>query len=226
MIDSGLRAVFFDAVGTLLFPRTPVGRTYAEHARRHGAAVTENEVRPSLSRGVRPPGATRPGGRLANGRSPRAGPVAGHRRRRPARRGRRSRALPACGTCFRSPAAWTVHPEAGDVLARAWPAAGWSSGSAPTSTPGCSAWWTPSPSWPRPAAAASSARSSAGGSRPRSSSRPSQRAAGCAPAEILYVGDDPRNDVQGATAAGLRAVLFDPRAELECDRTESADCET
>ena len=30
MIDSEIRAVFFDAVGTLLFPRTPVSRTYAK----------------------------------------------------------------------------------------------------------------------------------------------------------------------------------------------------
>jgi putative hydrolase of the HAD superfamily len=31
--------------------------------------------------------------------------------------------------------------------------------------------------------------------------------------KILYVGDDPINDFQGATAAGLRAVLFDPKEE-------------
>ena len=33
---------------------------------------------------------------------------------------------------------------------------------------------------------------------------------GGAPQEILYVGDDPDNDYEGARAAGLRAVLFDP----------------
>jgi putative hydrolase of the HAD superfamily len=31
------------------------------------------------------------------------------------------------------------------------------------------------------------------------------------PGQILYVGDDPANDYDGASAAGLRAVLFDPR---------------
>lgn len=34
--------------------------------------------------------------------------------------------------------------------------------------------------------------------------------AGCAPAEILFVGDDPENDYLGATAAGMRAVLVAP----------------
>lgn len=36
------------------------------------------------------------------------------------------------------------------------------------------------------------------------------RAAGCAPGEVLFVGDDFDNDYTGATAAGLRAVLLDP----------------
>ncbi len=35
-------------------------------------------------------------------------------------------------------------------------------------------------------------------------------AAGCAPGDILFVGDDPDNDYAGATAAGMRAVLLDP----------------
>ena len=36
------------------------------------------------------------------------------------------------------------------------------------------------------------------------------RRSGCRPNEILFVGDDRRNDYEGATAAGLRAVLLDP----------------
>jgi putative hydrolase of the HAD superfamily len=35
------------------------------------------------------------------------------------------------------------------------------------------------------------------------------RAAGCAPEEVAFVGDDLENDYQGATAAGLHAVLLD-----------------
>ena len=38
-------------------------------------------------------------------------------------------------------------------------------------------------------------------------------AAGCQSHQVLYVGDDKRNDLDGATAAGLRAVLLDPAAE-------------
>ena len=35
--------------------------------------------------------------------------------------------------------------------------------------------------------------------------------AGCQPREIVLVGDDLGNDYRGAGAAGMRAVLFDPR---------------
>jgi putative hydrolase of the HAD superfamily len=35
-------------------------------------------------------------------------------------------------------------------------------------------------------------------------------AAGCEPRAVLYVGDDPVNDLHGATAAGLPAALYDP----------------
>ena len=37
------------------------------------------------------------------------------------------------------------------------------------------------------------------------------RGLGIAAGEILFVGDDPRNDFRGATDAGMRAVLFDPK---------------
>ncbi|HKA08274.1 MAG TPA: hypothetical protein VKD71_13525, partial [Gemmataceae bacterium] len=45
MIDSAIRAVFFDAVGTLIVPSTPVARTYTEFACRHGVHLVEDEVR-------------------------------------------------------------------------------------------------------------------------------------------------------------------------------------
>jgi putative hydrolase of the HAD superfamily len=40
-----------------------------------------------------------------------------------------------------------------------------------------------------------------------------ERVTGLAPAEILVVGDDPVNDYEGARQAGLAAVLFDPRGQ-------------
>ncbi len=39
------------------------------------------------------------------------------------------------------------------------------------------------------------------------------RSAGCAANEILFVGDDRINDFTGARAAGMQAVLFDPRPD-------------
>jgi len=40
------------------------------------------------------------------------------------------------------------------------------------------------------------------------------RVAGCHPAEVLFVGDDVANDYHGATAAGLNAVLLDDQSEV------------
>jgi putative hydrolase of the HAD superfamily len=47
--------------------------------------------------------------------------------------------------------------------------------------------------------------------------RAALEAAGCGPAEALHVGDSPEKDVEGARAAGLRAVLLD-REGREGDR--------
>ena len=41
------------------------------------------------------------------------------------------------------------------------------------------------------------------------------RQTGLLPAKILHVGDDPGNDYAGAEAAGMRALLFDPRGKYE-----------
>ena len=39
------------------------------------------------------------------------------------------------------------------------------------------------------------------------------RVAGCDPGEILFVGDDVENDYEGARNAGLKSVLLDPRGD-------------
>ena len=44
-IASGVRAVFFDAVGTLLFPDPPAPVIYAEAARGHGLHISLEDVR-------------------------------------------------------------------------------------------------------------------------------------------------------------------------------------
>jgi putative hydrolase of the HAD superfamily len=45
------------------------------------------------------------------------------------------------------------------------------------------------------------------------------RTAGLSPDQIVHVGDDVDNDYEAARAAGLRAVLFDPQARLADGRT-------
>ena len=211
MIDAGIRAVFFDVVGTLLFPRTPVARTYAEHACRHGADLTEEEVRRAF--------------RTAFARQERLDLAAGWRTDE-ARERARWRAIVAdvlagadVEPCFdglwgwfADPAAWTVHPEAGgvlDELARRRLAVGIGSNFDARLLPLVDHFpelaavrgrcvISSLVGWRKPAAEFFAALT---------------KTAGCEPAHVLYVGDDWRNDFEGATAAGLRAILLDPAAE-------------
>jgi len=44
---------------------------------------------------------------------------------------------------------------------------------------------------------------------------------GLAPGEVLHVGDSPKNDIQGARAAGIRAILLDRSGESAPDRIAS-----
>jgi putative hydrolase of the HAD superfamily len=41
------------------------------------------------------------------------------------------------------------------------------------------------------------------------------RAAGCEPAQMLYVGDDPVNDYEGAVGTGLQAFLINPDRQMQ-----------
>ena len=211
MIDAGIRAVFFDAVGTLLFPRTPVARTYAEHAGRHGADLTEDQVR----RGFRP----------AFARQDQLDRAAGWRtdeaRERARWRAVVADVLPGADAerCFAGlwewyadPAAWTVHAEAGHALRELsgrglavgigsnfdarllplvdhFPELGPARGRCVISS--LVGWRKPAPEFFEALAAT----------------------VGCEPARVLYVGDDLENDYAGATAAGMRAALLDPAAD-------------
>jgi putative hydrolase of the HAD superfamily len=44
MIPSGIRAIFFDAVGTLIHPEPPAATVYAAVGRRYGSRLTEPEI--------------------------------------------------------------------------------------------------------------------------------------------------------------------------------------
>lgn len=210
MIDAGTRAVFFDAVGTLLFPRTPVARTYAEHACRYGADVTEEQVRIAF--------------REAFARQEQRDLAAGWRTDEARERARWQAivtdVLPNAdaGPCFAglwewfaNPAAWAVHSEAGAVLnelSRRGLAVGIGSNFDARLLPLVNHFAELAPvrdrcvvsslvGWRKPAPEFFAALA---------------RAAGCEPTQVLYVGDDVQNDLHGATAAGLRAVLLDPDA--------------
>lgn len=211
MIDSGIRAVWFDAVGTLLFPRVPVARTYAEHACRRGAGLTENQIRSAF--------------RTAFARQEDLDRTAGWRTDE-ARERARWRAIVAdvlpmtdSDACFAGlwdwfsrPAAWTVPADTGDVfrhLTGRGIVVGIGSNFDSRLLPIVDAFPELAPvrgrvvisslvGWRKPAPQFFDALADA---------------AGCDRGQLLYVGDDERNDLDGATAAGLRAVLLDPAAE-------------
>jgi putative hydrolase of the HAD superfamily len=216
MIEPGIRAVFFDAVGTLLFPRTPVARTYAEFARGHGATITEEQVRAAF--------------RTAFAQQERLDHSANWRtdenRERTRWRNIVSDVLPGVDAdrCFAdlwewfaNPIAWAVHAEAGEVLqeldARGFHL-GMGSNFDGRLLPLVDAFRELSPihgrclisslvGWRKPAGEFFLAMA---------------QSANCSPAEVLYVGDDPHNDLDGATAAGLKAILYDPADGLSPNR--------
>ena len=211
MIDAEIQAVFFDAVGTLLFPHAPVSRTYAEHARRHGATLTEDEVRLGF--------------RNAFVRQEQLDHTAGWRTDENRERDRwrtivgevlpgieAERCFADLWSWFASPAAWTVHPEAGAVL-RELAARGLVLGLGSNFD---ARLLTLVAAFPELAPVADRCLiSSLVGWR-----KPSPKffaalagSADCKPAQVLYVGDDLRNDLEGARSAGMKAVLLDATAE-------------
>lgn len=211
MIDAGTRAVFFDAVGTLLFPNPSVAAVYADFAGRHGAAVTADEVRGPL--------------RAAFVRQEQLDSAAGWRTDEARERARWEtvvrESLPGAdhAPCFAglwdwfaTPSAWTVHPEA-DAVLRALTDRGLIVGLASNFDARLRPLLAAFPElalvadrcvissavgWRKPAPAFFAAL---------------VQMAGCPAGDILYVGDDRRNDYDGAVAAGVRAVLFDPAGE-------------
>jgi putative hydrolase of the HAD superfamily len=208
MIDAATRSVFFDAVGTLLFPRQPVAQTYAEVARRHGSRLTEADIRPRF--------------RPAFARQEQIDESAGWRTDED-REKARWRAIVAetipdadADSCFAElwahfsrPDAWAVHEEAEGIFAeltRRGIVPGIASNFDARLTGLVEAIQTLAPV--RDQCVVSSL---VGFRKPAAEFfAVLPRAAGCQPGRMLYVGDDLRNDIEGAAAAGIRAVLYDP----------------
>jgi putative hydrolase of the HAD superfamily len=211
-VHPGIRAVFFDAVGTLLFPRPSAVLVYSGVALRLGVHITHDEIRDRFLAAYR-----------AEERIDRDASWVTSEEREVAR-WRRIVAntlleVPDTATCFRElfehfakPASWTVNPDAGAVFtglqdrgitlglasnydARLWSVVKGHPELAPL----------------RERVVVSAA---VGYRKPAAEFfREVVRVAGCDPGEILFVGDDIENDYEGATAAGMNPVLLQARPD-------------
>jgi putative hydrolase of the HAD superfamily len=208
-IPPDTRAVFFDAVGTLLFPEPSAPTIYAEVARRAGLELTPSEVKSRFLAAYR---AEEAADRLAGWVTSEAREETRWRRIV----GDALRGVPDADACFRElynhfskSAAWRVNPHAEFLFAklrdrelllglgsnydaRLWSVVAGFAELAPL----------------RDRVVVSAA---VGFRKPAQEFfREVVRVAGCEPRQVLFVGDDFENDYAGATAAGLAAVLLDP----------------
>lgn len=208
---SGVRAVFFDAVGTLLFPEPGAPAFYAEVARRHGLNLSVPEVRDRF---------------LAAYRFQEAADIDLNWATSETRERDRWHAIVTTtltgvsdpGACFAhlfehysKPEAWRAHPEAADVL-RELSARGLTLGMGSNYDARLLTVLDGHPEL-APLRERVVVSAAIGWRKPaREFFAEVVRVAGCAANEILFVGDDLQNDYEGATAAGMRPLLLDPGA--------------
>lgn len=209
---AGVRAVFFDAVGTLLFPEPPAAEIYARVAARHGLAISVHEVRARFLDAFR---AEEEADRAA-------GWVTSEERE--VQRWRRIVADSLAGVrdfeaCFDElfhhfacPDAWRLDPQTASVLDQLR-VRGLQVGIGSNYDARLLSVVDGIPSLaPLRDRVVFSAR--VGCRKPSLRFfREVIRVAGSEPGEILFVGDDVENDFEGAKRAGLKAVLLAPRAE-------------
>jgi putative hydrolase of the HAD superfamily len=209
---SGVRAAFFDAVGTLLFPEPPAAEIYARVAARHGLAIAVDEVRARFLHAYREEEQI---DRVADWVTSEEREV--QRWRRIVRDSLAGVRDPE--TCFHElfhhfarPTSWRLDQKTPNVL-RELVSRGIRVGMGSNydsrllsvvyglaelgSLRGCVV-----------------ISAQVGYRKPALEFyREVIRVAECEPAEILFVGDDLENDFEGARSAGLKAVLLAPRAE-------------
>ena len=208
-LPPNVRAVFFDAVGTLLFPEPSAPTIYAEIALRNGLILTPAEVRERFIAAYR----------VEEDADIATAWVTSEERERVRWRTIVTQTLIGVSdpeACYRhlfdhfaQPGAWKVASDAADVLTtlhrrgfllglgsnydeRLWPVlAGF-----------------PELSLLRDRVLISAA---VGVRKPAAGFfREAAHAANCDVSQVLFVGDDYGNDYEGATTAGLSAVLLDP----------------
>lgn len=207
---AGVRAALFDAVGTLIFPWPSAPVVYAGVALRHGFDLDPAVIRERFLAAFR--------AEEAIDRA--AGWVTSEERE--VARWRRIVAntlteVPDAEACFRElfdhfadPAAWAVTPDAAAVftaLRDRGLALGLASNYDARLRPVVDGHPELAPLRDRVVISAA-----VGYRKPAAEFfREAVRVAGCEPGEVLLVGDDLENDYEGATAAGLKAVLLDER---------------
>jgi putative hydrolase of the HAD superfamily len=213
---SHARAVFFDAVGTLIFTAEPVAVTYRTIARRHGieidAALISRRFRDAF--------------RIEEEKDQRSGWRTDEERER-----QRWRSIVSATLCevadleacfgelwnhFSSPAAWSVNPEARTILSEL-SRRGLIVGIA-SNFDARLLGIVRAHSALVPAAERCVVSSLVGWRKPATGFfEELSRRAGCAAGEVLLVGDDWRNDYQAARAAGMQAVLYGADGNSEID---------
>lgn len=208
-IDSHVRAVYFDAVGTLLFPEPSAPAVYAEVARRHGLTLSVAEVRTRFVAAYQ----------IEEEADIAAGWVTSEAREHA--RWRRIVTTTLAGVSdpeacyqilydhFAKPDAWRLAPDAHSTLAALHGRGlllGLGSNYDERLRPVLAGFPELAPLVDRVVISA------AMGSRKPGAAFFAHcvRQAGCAAREVLFVGDDLANDYAGATGAGLPALLLDP----------------
>jgi putative hydrolase of the HAD superfamily len=209
VIPDTARAVFFDAVGTLLFPDPSAPVVYAETARRHGLAVSPVEVRERFVAAYRREERADAATEWATSEA------------RERERWRRIVAETLAGASdpeacyetlfahFAHPRAWRTAPDAARVLTELH-GRGFVLGLGSNYD---ARLWSVFAGFPELALLRDRVLISAavGVRKPGAGFfREAARAAGCDTTQVLFVGDDVENDYAGATAAGMSAVLLDP----------------
>jgi putative hydrolase of the HAD superfamily len=207
MLPPSIRAVVFDAVGTVLFPDPPAAVVYAETARRFGLKVSPTDVTarffPALA--------------AEDAIDRAAGWVTSEARERI--RWQRivttvlSGSSPECFdqlfAHFADPAAWRV-ADGAEAVFEALTARGLKLGLASNYDARLRAVLSGRPEL-RPVAGRVVVSSEAGVRKPgRAFFHAVEDAVAEPPGRIAFVGDDRANDFDGAVAAGLFAVLYDP----------------
>jgi putative hydrolase of the HAD superfamily len=211
-ILDGVRAVFFDAVGTLLFPDPPAAEIYSRVAERHGLDIAAAVVRERFWAAYQ---AEEEVDRAAGWVTSEV---------REAMRWRRIVSDSLAGvrdpdSCFHElfhhfarPDAWSLNPRANAVL-KGILERGIDVGMGSNYDARLLAVVA---GHPELASLRDRVVISAqvGYRKPaREFYREIGRAAGCDPSEILFVGDDAENDYEGARSAGLKSVLLDSRGD-------------